>query len=139
MKNLIANKITKGSAYLFGVALLFFGMVGLVNQFELGSTSHDSFSSYLLAVVFIISGAFTCIATRMKFRGGILTVLGFNFIGFGFIGIASIVESRLQDSNWIFSRAFYFRVIAFCIIGFVCLVLGLMRTQKNDRKETETT
>jgi hypothetical protein len=132
VKNPITQIIYKVGAYIFGIALLIIGITSLGVQIELRGISVDSFSSYLFAVVFFICGAFTCFATWTQLRGGLLTVLGFDFAGFGFIGTASIVESHLQGAHTIFSRAFYFRVIAFCIIGFVCLVLGLMRSSKNN-------
>ena len=134
VKNLIAHKIAKISAYIFGVALLIIGVISLGIQIELGGASPDYFSSCLFAVVFVICGAFTCFATWAQLRGGIITVLGFDFVGFGLIGIASIAESHLQGSHTIFTKAFYFRVIAFCIIGCICLAFGLVWPRNNKQK-----
>jgi hypothetical protein len=126
----LPHKFRLVSAYILGVALLLVGIVGFGIQIELGNTSPDPFSMFVLDVVFIICGALTCVATRLRYGGGFWSILGLDFVGFGVIGIASILESHLHGTHSTFSAPFYLRVAVFTVVGFICLALGEIRRHK---------
>ena len=125
-----AHNIGRISAYIFGIALLLIGIVSFGIQIESGNTSPRPLLGYVLAVVFIICGALTCLATRLRYGGGLWSIMGLNFVGFGTLGIASMLEAHLHGTPWTFPVVFYVRVTVFMVGGFVFLVLGQMRRQR---------
>ena len=118
------------SAYLFGMVLVFLGVVGFLDCLKATNISPHPIADCVCYIVFFTCGLLTCIAIRLQYGGGFWSIVGLNFVGFAIIGIAIILEIYIRSPNIPFFRIIYLKVALLLVVGCICLIMGQMRRQK---------
>ena len=123
-------------AYCFGVLVIIGGMVGMGTDIELATSSPVSVATYCFSVMCVIWGVLICVATRLRYRGGLWFFGGAFLVGGALVGTVSILETQLRGWHYSSPVAFYIRIASCLIVGCILLFIGQRRHRRMSRDET---
>ncbi len=114
-------------AYCIGILAIIWGAVGLGRDNEMAAASTVKVAEYVFHVMGIIWGVLICVATWIRYRGGLWFAVGTFLVGGAFVGTASIVETHIRGWHFDSPVAFYTRIAACWVVGVAFLVTGHRR------------
>ncbi len=124
------NKVGRVTAYAVGGALIFVGIMGLLIEFSKGKPSLTNFYGYVLAAVFVTSGALTCVAVRSHYGGGLWSFFGLVFVGAATGRFALVTELYMRSRHLISPAFFFSTTTALWGVGCYGLFWGHLRHHK---------
>ena len=130
MPNSIVNRAGQICAYFFGVALIFFGILGLITGFGKEEPSFHPLAGHVFDVSLTVCGLFACITTWMRYGGGFVSILGTLLVGGGLTTTTTILEANMRGEHFRNPATFYIKAAVFVGIGGCFLVWGHIRHRK---------
>jgi hypothetical protein len=124
--------------YILGIALIFIGILGLINDIGQGGASFHPFASGVFDVSLIICGIFACTVIRLRYGGGFRSILGIFLVGGGLTSATAILEAYMRGEHFRNPAMFYFKAAGFTAAGICCLAWGHICHQKGKKLPPKT-
>jgi uncharacterized membrane protein YidH (DUF202 family) len=108
--------------FILGALLILFGIVGLAAAYHY---QNFSFQQFTIGISLVVIGILTMMAAKIRYRGGLLSIIGILFLFYGLVAVADI-DSIV--SSW--QRSAYVGIVWVIIlisIGIILLTLGHRR------------
>jgi hypothetical protein len=127
-------------AYCLGTLVIIFGAVGLATDIESPPVRSvpTVTAIYGTGPFLMIWGSLICVATRLRYHGGLWFLIGAFLIEGVFMGVVSIVEGHLRGWYYVAPLWLYTRLIIFGVVGCVFLVLGHRRHLRKKQMQPNT-
>jgi hypothetical protein len=122
--------LMRAASYFLGIALLFFGVLCLGDTFQLALPSPVIFNTYVSGTTYIVCGAFICIATRLRYGGGLWFVFGVIFVSMALTATVALFEIYVRTKHLKNPDASNLRIGTLWVIGVFCLAMGHLRHRK---------
>jgi uncharacterized membrane protein len=102
-----AIKARRWIAYTVGIALILFGVFGIITEANKGSAATTIFSRYVLGSLIIICGICTCVGTRLRYGGGLWSFVGLICVAFAIARCAFVLDAATRNRHIISPIMFY--------------------------------
>jgi drug/metabolite transporter (DMT)-like permease len=130
MQDSTRKKVGRVMAYTAGCLLIFLGTTGLLVESSHGRPSSTNFKGYVDAVVIIVSGALTCVATRSHYGGGPWSFCGLILVAAAVGRLAFALQVYTRGAHFFHPERFYWMTAALWGAGCYCLVWGHIRCRR---------
>jgi hypothetical protein len=126
------------ASYFVGAALLAFGVIGLGIEIELAQASSSRFDFYVLDSMCIAWGTLICIATLLRYGGGLWFAFGVILVGMAIYATIGLFRVYLLGEHLVSPTTSYSRTGVVWVIGVFCLVMGHIAHRKTRRSQPNT-
>lgn len=116
-----------------GVLAVTWGVIGLGTGYGMAAVSSVKAAEYVFHIMGVIWGVLICVATWLRYRGGLWFAIGTLLVGGALVGTVSIVETHLRGWRFESPIAFYARIAACWIVGVAFLVMGHRRHRRKQQ------
>jgi uncharacterized membrane protein YidH (DUF202 family) len=108
-------------AFILGALLNLSGIVGLVAVYR-----QFSFQQFVIGMSLIVIGILTMMAAKIRYKGGLLSIIGVVFLFFGLIAVSIEIDSIIGSAQ----RSVYSGLV----LGIILILAGILLLRQGHRR-----